>query len=169
MARLTKALAIPTIAAVLVLRGADSAQACSCTGDASIVKGLRDADAVFQGVIVSVAPAEPSWRHGPRRAWCWLKESIGGEAYELCIPPEMEGFVATFAVQRVWKGKVRDAARVHSFAPVGGSCGVAWQPGDQWLVAGYAIDPKLFTASACSSGLSSAADVERLDAAAKAR
>jgi hypothetical protein len=169
MARLTKALAILTVVAVLALRGAGLATACMCTGDASILKGLRDADAVFQGVVVSVAPAEPAWRHGPRRAWCWLKGALGGEAYELCIPPETEGFVATFAVQRVWKGKVGDGARVHSFEPVEGSCGVAWQAGDQWLVAAYAIDSKLLTTSRCSSGLSNPADVELLDAAVKAR
>lgn len=129
--------------------------ACSCAATKPPQEAVNAADAVFRGVIVAVERAEPAWRRSMRAAGCSLKHLLGGQAADACMFEADEarhwenyGFVATFRVTSVWKGAQLRELRVRSHEPGGGSCGLGWAVGDEWVI--YANGPGLLSTSGCS-------------------
>jgi hypothetical protein len=95
---------------------------------------------VFRGVITAVEPAEAAWRSHLRSGWCIVKGLVGGPDADICIAndytghPENYGFVATFRITAVWKGAPLREVRVRTDVPGGGSCGLGWVAGEEWVV-----------------------------------
>jgi hypothetical protein len=128
--------------------------ACSCTREQPPREALADATAVFRGVITGVEPAEPPWRSSLRAGWCTAKDWLGGADASSCVFDayiarhwENYGFVATFQVKAIWKGITQHQVRVRSDVPGGGSCGLGWAVGDEWVV--YAQGSKLLSTNGC--------------------
>jgi hypothetical protein len=116
---------------------------------------MAAADAVFRGVVVAVERAEPEWRSSTRAGWCTVKHWFGGPDSDTCIVQsyiarhwENYGFIATFRVTSVWKGPEVRELRVRSNVPGGGSCGLGWAVGGEWVV--YAYGAPLLSTDGCS-------------------
>jgi hypothetical protein len=142
-------------AVALVLLASPSAFACSCMAEEPAAEALVAADAVFRGTVLAVEPAESRYAAAARRAWCTVKGWAGGEDADTCdiqahIKRNWEtfGFIATFRVQATWKGSDATTMRVRSNPFGGGSCGVAWQVGDEWVI--YAYGSRLLYTDGCS-------------------
>jgi len=58
------------------------------------------------------------------------------------------GFIATFRVEASWKGLATPTIRIRSDPPGGGSCGLGWRAGDQWVI--YAYLSELLSTNGCS-------------------
>jgi hypothetical protein len=110
---------------------------------------------VFRGVVTGVEPAEAVWRSNLRSSWCTVKDWLGGPDADTCMANayiarnwENYGFVATFRVTAVWKGASQREVRVRSDVPGGGSCGLGWAVGDEWVI--YAYGTALLASDGCS-------------------
>lgn len=142
-------------ASVLVLLSPQLARACSCPGEKPATDALRDATAVFRGVVIAVEPAEARWRTRLRSSWCTIRNWLCGPDTETCLANayianqwENYGFVATFRVEAVWKGVEQHEVRVRSNVPGGGSCGLGWAVGDEWII--YAYGTTLLATDGCT-------------------
>jgi hypothetical protein len=130
------------------------AGACSCVPEKPAREALQQATRVFRGVITAVEPAEPAWRSHLRSGWCTVKSLVGGPDADICIGdfylrhPESYGHIATFRVIAIWKGAPQREVRVRTDVPGGGSCGLGWVAGEEWVL--YAYGTTLLEASGCS-------------------
>jgi hypothetical protein len=122
------------------------ALACSCV-QWSVPEAEQAASAVFRGAIVAVSPEETAVMFTVRRLWCAGRRVVGAEALPECYEAK-DGFVATFLVSAVWKGEVGSTVRVKSDRPGGGSCGLHWEVGADWLI--YAHGSGRLSTSFCS-------------------
>jgi hypothetical protein len=114
---------------------------------------LAKVSAVFQGEIVAVHQEESTALAVARLAYCAGARLLGLQRIEECFMPH-DGLVAEFRVKAAWKGVPGPTVRVLSWPAGGGSCGVHWQVGDEWVVYAHGID-RLAT-SICSRSSSGA-------------
>jgi hypothetical protein len=75
---------------------------------------------------------------------------------------------ASFRVEKTWKGAPGGEVKVRSTPPSegGGSCGLSWRKGDEWVVYAYEYDSILYSHSCTRSrsGAYVAEEVRDLDA-----
>jgi hypothetical protein len=160
-----------SVAVLLASLLAAPASPCSCVGQKPPAEALASASAVFRGVIVKVTRASelsivvrafPScsaeWLLAQRKIRECLDEHYQAEYYD----------TASFRVEKVWKGAVPTQVDVRSAPPTdgGGSCGLSWRKGDEWVVYAYEYGSVLYSTS-CNrsrSGESVSQEVHELDA-----
>lgn len=116
-----KIAAIIITTALLGLSQVNDAYACSCLPPPPVATAVAESTAVFLGTIVTMTP--PS--------------------------TPTASVVATFSVQRVWKGSTT-ATQVQVYTPSNSAaCGLSFAPGDQWLIYANEVDGNL-SAILCS-------------------
>lgn len=121
--------ALALLAAAAVIFAARATEACSCATPPSTAEALADADAVFQGRVLTV-----------QRAWSEEHPKLAGVLARV-LPGRLEerlvgsGLVATVEVQAAWKGVTTTRARVLTSLY---SCGFRLLPGEAYLL--YAHD-----------------------------
>jgi hypothetical protein len=160
-----------SIATLLVALVAAPASPCSCAGERPPGEAVANASVVFRGVVVKVKRASELsvlLRALPRCSAEWLlsqrkiRECVDGyyqaEFYD----------TASFRVEKAWKGAVRTEVDVRSTPPSegGGSCGLSWQKGGDWVIYAFEYDSILYSNSCTRSrsGAYVAEEVRDLDA-----
>lgn len=116
--------------ALWYIGSADTTHACSCVQPGSPTEELAESAAVFAGRVVSIS-----------------------HSFDPNAPPFAPGDRTTieFEVSTVWKGSVNETMYVTT-PPTGGSCGFAFEKGDEYIV--YAshssLDAAAYSTSICS-------------------
>lgn len=134
-------IALPALALVAAL-SAGAAWACSCVGYRSAEAQLAETPLMFVGRAVRTVPegAVPEPRPGPA--------------------PRIAGGVTRFEVQRTLKGRAMTVRRIAHSTSGEASCGVAFTPGQTYVVMARADEGRL-TTSLCSQPQFPLPDYER--------
>jgi hypothetical protein len=136
---------VPTIAVAICLLAMTGAPglSCSCFTETSAVKALEKADAVFEGIVISVQLRSRPVPGVANRHTTWNEVRV--------------------RVRRTWKGVSEKTVDINTASDVV-TCGVDFKVGKQYLVYAYAtaVDGRLET-DACTrttTGAAAARDAE---------
>ena len=121
--------AVIITAALLGLSQAKDAYACSCLPPPPVATAVGESSAVFAGTIVRMTPpSQPTSQ-----------------------------IVATFAVERVWKGPTTETQIEIHTPSSSASCGLSFEPGAKWLIYANEVEGRLSAILCSRSTLYSAA------------